>query len=128
MWSSYSPQSIGILLYLLCFMLLITPRNTAAEYLLIILTFSVLLITHGMAALAVLLSLVILSIYRRQLKFILLFLVLFSSWYMFQAVAIFEQGVASWWSAPLRQIFQMFQQVESAGGVAPAERLILRSS
>ena len=128
MWSGFSPQAIALLLYLMGFMLLIVPRNTLAESVLVILIFGGLLITHSIAALAMLLSLVALSLYRRQTKFIGLFFILFASWYMFQAVAMFEQSVTSWWSAPLRQIFQMTQQIGEIGGVATSQRIILRYS
>ncbi len=128
MWSSFSPQSIAMLLYLLIFMLLIAPQHSVNESVLVILAFSALLITHSIASLAILLSLITLSLYRRQTKFIGLFLVLFIAWYVFQAVAMFEQGVTDWWSAPFRQIFQMLQQVKGTGGVAPPQRMILRYS
>lgn len=127
-WSGFSPQAIAILLYLVCFMILIAPRNTVSESFLLILTFCALIITHSIAALAILLSLGILSIYRRQTQLIMLFLVFFSAWYMFVAVATLQQGIASWWSAPLRQIFQMMKQAGDVVGATTLQRMIFRYS
>ncbi|MDO9333404.1 MAG: hypothetical protein Q7T57_02640 [Dehalococcoidales bacterium] len=128
MWYRYDPPSIAVLLYLLCFMLLIRLGNTTAELILVILTFSGLIITHSITSLAILLPLVSLSIYRKQLKLIPLFIILFLSWYMFLAMGMFEKGVSDWWSAPWRQMFLMTQQVEKIGAIATPQRMISRYS
>jgi hypothetical protein len=128
LWSNYTPQSVAILLYLLCFMFIIFPRDTFAERVLAILTFGALLLWHALAPLAVLLGLLAVSLYRRETKFIALLFVLFGAWYVFQAFSIFEMGVTGWWSDPLLHIFEMTQQVERVGVAAPPGRFILRYS
>jgi hypothetical protein len=126
LWDGFSPPSLGVLLYLLCFMLMIRMENTTSEFILVILVFSGVVITHSITSVAVLMSLVCLSIYRKQFKLIPLFIVLFASWYMFLAIGMFEKGVPDWINAPWRQLFLMTSQVENIGALATPQRIIYR--
>jgi len=123
----YHPHTLGMILYLLLFMLLLSPRRTVAESLTVMLLFGVLVITHGFTALAVLPALVILSIYRKETRFIALFVVIFGAWYMYQASAAMGQGVQQWWAAPLRTISRQVE-VEAAGWVSAPARAVSRYS
>lgn len=126
LWSSYDPPSLAILLYLLCFMFIITPRNIACENILLALIFSGLIITHSITSVAVLLSFIILSVFKKRYNLIALFVILFASWYMFQSLEMFKQGITNWLSAPWKQLFLVAQQVERTTGIAPPKRAIYR--
>lgn len=116
--SDASQQAVAILLYLLCFMLLVkpNPRYTVAETILVILCFAALILTHGMTSLTLVAALVVLSIYRyvrhEATPFLLLFPTLLLTWFMYQAYTAFELGVQRWWAAPWDYILRMGMRVE----------------
>lgn len=113
----YCSRLPAMTLFLLLFMLLLTPRKTASETVVTILLFSALAITHGLTALAVLPGLISLSIYKRRARFIPPFIAIFGSWYMYQASLGMETGLYSLLT-PLKNIFEISQieiyQVPSA--------------
>lgn len=106
---TYSPRSLGILLYLLPFMLLLVPRGNVAERLAAMLGFAALVIAHGFTTVALIAGLAFLVAIRRQgqLTFLLLFTVMFGLWYLYQANLALAHGVQSWWSKPLFDIFKL---------------------
>jgi hypothetical protein len=116
--SDASQQGVAALLYLLLFMLLVkpNPHNTVAETILVILCFAGLMLTHGLTSLTLVGALVVLSIYRyarhEATPFVLLFLVLWLAWYIYQADTALELGVERWWAAPWDYILRMGVHVE----------------
>ncbi len=105
--ADYSPQGIAYILYLLCFMLIVAPRRSTGESIIAILTFSALVLTHPFTPAVVLLALVALSIYRREVGLLPLFVIILLAWYMYQAIGAFESSVTGLWSNPFTQFFRM---------------------
>lgn len=116
--SDCSQQAIGSLLYLLCFMLIVSqnPQHTVAGTILAILCLSTLIISHGLTALALVISLITLSIYRKvrgqSTPFLLLLPTLWLTWYIYQAHQAFRYGITKWWAAPWDYILRMGMHVE----------------
>lgn len=116
--SDATQQGIGILLYLILFMLIVKPEphNTVAEVILAILCFTTLILTHGLTSLALVTALVVLSIYRKfkgkAVPFVLLFSTFWLAWYMYRAYQAFELGIKHWWAAPWDYIIKMGVHVE----------------
>ena len=120
----YRIHTFATLLFLLLFMLLLTPKRTAAEVVAALLMFSALVLCHGLTALAVLPGLILLSIYRRDARFVLLFLVMFWAWYIYRATAAFETGIRAF-TMLMQDIFQ-YTQVERYQEPASVSRLVAR--
>lgn len=96
----YGPQSFAYVLYILSFMLITTMMkgNSIRSTILILLTFTTLVITHLLTSLAFLSSFVISSsfirlIYKKRVKYIILFLIIFIAWYTYLAPVMFKAGV-----------------------------------
>jgi hypothetical protein len=104
----YYPRLPATIFFLLLFMLLVSPRKSAAETVLVILMFGVLVLTHGLTSVAVLPGLVLLAIYRRETRFVLLFIVIFGAWYVYQATTAMEAGIEAF-LAPLRNVIEIAQ-------------------
>jgi len=104
----YYPRLPATIFFLLLFMLLVSPRKTAAETVLVILMFGVLVLTHGLTSVAVLPGLVLLAIYRRETRFVLLFIVIFGAWYVYQATTAMEAGINAL-LAPMRNVMEIAQ-------------------
>jgi len=102
----YHSRVPALMLFLLLFMLLIAPRRTVAETIAVTLMFATLVMSHGLTCLAVLPALILLAIYRREPGFVLLFIVIFGAWYMYQATTAFETGVQAF-ATPLLNIFKV---------------------
>jgi hypothetical protein len=107
MQADYTPQGIAFIFYLLCFVLIISHRSGMAERIIVILAFTALVLFHLLTPLAVLLPLIVLSIYRRDNSFAILFGVIFLAWYLYQASSAFESGVTHWWANPFGDLFRM---------------------
>lgn len=125
--SDYTSYTLGMLLYLVLFMLLIAPRRTVAESVAVIFVFAALVITHGLTSLAVIPGLLLLSIYRKEPRFIALFAVVFGAWFMYQAATAMELGIKQWLAQPLFNIFEI-SQVERYQVPAAVGRAITRYS
>jgi len=116
--SDLAQQGMAVLLLLLCFMLLATPdrRQIVAARFLSILCFSVLVLTHGLSSLGLLLALIVLLVFKKgrseAVPLLLLFVVIWLTWYAYQATAAMQLGVARWLSAPWDYIFRMGTHVE----------------
>lgn len=123
----YGNNAFGMLLYLLLFMLLLNPRRTVAESGATILIFGGLVITHGLNSLAVLPALLLLSLYRKETRFIALFIVIFGAWYMYQATAVMETGIQGWLASPMLHIFEQ-AQMETYGLPSAVARAATRYS
>ncbi|MBI4333637.1 MAG: hypothetical protein HY673_20425 [Chloroflexi bacterium] len=108
---SASPRSLGIALFLLLSVLLLTSRGNVAERLLAIPAFGALVITHGYTSVALLAGLTLLLVIRRQnvFTFLLLFVVMFGMWYLYQANQALSLGAHQWWSKPFFDIFNLAQ-------------------
>jgi len=102
-WTShyyYGPQSFAYVLYLLLFMFIVTFSKTGKirDTILISLTFSSIVITHLLTSIAIISSFVfssssIRSIHEKRNKFIIFFLIIFITWYIYLAPVMFETGV-----------------------------------
>lgn len=126
----YYGRFLGIILVLLLFMLLFTPRRTVAETVAAVLMFSALVLCHGLTALSVIPGVILLSIYRKDAGFVALFLVIFLSWYMYQASLAFEMGIDALLDAfihPLGEIRHL-TQVERYQTAASTAVLAMRYS
>lgn len=104
---NYHPRGLGIILFLLLFMLLLTPRRTVAETMTTMLVFSALMLTHSFTSLVVLPALILLAIYRKESRFVAPFIVIFGAWYMYQTFLALEVGVSQWLAHPFFNILQM---------------------
>jgi hypothetical protein len=116
--SDFVQQGMAVLLFLSCFMLLAKPDppNTVAITVLAMLVFSALVLTHGLTSMGFLLALAVVSIYRKlrhqAIPLLLLFAVLWLTWYTYQAFAALEMGAKAWWAAPWDYILRMGVHVE----------------
>ena len=116
--SDLAQQGMAVLLLLPSFILLATPepRQTVSIRILAIICFVALVLTHGLTSLGLLLAMVVFSIYRKgrgeAVPLALLFSIIWSSWYVYQATAAFTLGVKRWMSAPWEYIFTMGTHVE----------------
>ncbi len=108
----YGPQSFAILIYLFLFLFIITFKNTIKEKLLIIPTFTALVMTHVLTPIAMLSALFVHSIYKRQTKFVLLFLVIFAAWYLYLAPYMLEWGVKEFMTQATELDFFSFLKTE----------------
>jgi len=104
----YYPRMYAMLLFLLLFMLLLTPQRTVAETIAAVLIFSAAILTHGMFPMVLIPGLVLLAIYRRDIRFVALFIVIFGAWYMYQCPLALESGVRTL-SKPLFDILHLAQ-------------------
>lgn len=104
----YYPRLPATILFLLLFMLLLAPRRTAAESVVVMLIFGALVLSHGLTAVAVLPGLILLSVYRKESRFVALFLVIFGAWYMYQASGAMEAGIRATLT-PMTTILQLSQ-------------------
>lgn len=101
----YYTRFPAMLLFLLLFMLLLTPRRTVAESLVVMLMFAALVLTHGLTAIVVLPAVILLSFYRRDYRFVALFIVIFGAWHIYEASLALEAGIQAF-AIPLRSIFE----------------------
>lgn len=104
----YYPRLPAMILFLLLFMLLLAPRRTVAESVLVMLIFGALLLSHGLTSLAVLPGLIVLSVYRKDYRFVALFFAIFGAWYMYQASGAMEAGVEAFLT-PLKNVIEISQ-------------------
>ena len=107
MQANFTPQGIAFILYLLCFVLIVSHRRGTAESIIITLTFIALVLFHALTMLAVLLPLIVLSIYKREIILAIIFSVIFLAWYIYQASGVFESGITLWWANPFGDFFRM---------------------
>ena len=108
----YGAPSFAILIYLLLFMFIITFRNTIKETVPLILTFTALVITHMLTTITALSALFVQSLYKRQTKFILLFLAICAAWYIYLAPLMFEVGVKDFMAQATALEFFSFLETE----------------
>ena len=123
MMVDYAPRTLGLMLYLLLFMLLLTPRKTTGESIAAILTFSAIVLTHPIAIWHALLGLVLLSVYRREWRFVPLFIVISGAWYMYQVPSAIEPGITGWLLTPLQGVFRALNPTTSGLPVITARQV-----
>lgn len=129
MMVDYAPRTLGLMLYLLLFMLLLTPRKTTGESIAAILTFSAIVLTHPIAIWHTLLGLALFSVYRREWRFLPLFIVISGGWYLYQAPSsIIESGLTDWVLNPLQGIFRALHPTTSGLPVITTARQVARYS
>jgi len=121
----YYARFPATILFLLLFMLLLVPRTTVGESVTAILMFAALLLTHGLTAMAIIPGLILVSIYRRNYRFVALFFVMFVAWYIYQTTA-FEAGIQAF-TIPLRNIFEAVR-MGGYQGAASIARFVTRYS
>jgi hypothetical protein len=120
----YHARAPAMILFLLLFMLLIMPRKTVADTITIVLLFTALAFTHGLTSVAIILGILLLAVYRRELRFVVLFLIIFGAWYIFQAYLVLGIGLQACMQ-PLKDILSLLQ-MERYGVEAPSARLASR--
>ena len=118
----WSPRSLGMVLFLLLLMLILTWKRTASEIVLMVLIFAALVITHGLATLAVFPVLILVSIYRRNGSLVIPFAVIFGAWYIYEATAALHAGVDQFLLHPFLSIFRYAEpgRYETASATARA--------
>ena len=92
----YNPRDLGILLYILLFMLLITHKKTVAENAMAIAIFSALVLSHGLSAIVVIPGAILLGIFKRNYTLPILFICIFAAWYIYQAEVVIGFGITQW--------------------------------
>jgi hypothetical protein len=123
----YCGAPLGALLYLIFFMLLLLPKRTSGDYIIILITFGALVMTHGLFTLAALLGLAFISLYRREASVLELAVVIFAAWYIYQASLAIAAIVPDWWAHPMRNIFAA-TNLESYPGTESMARVVTRYS
>ena len=122
---AYNPRTLGMLFYLFVFMLLLTPRRTVAETGVSVLLFSALVLSHGLHSLVVLPPLILLSIYRKEPRFVILFIVILSAWTIYQAPSGIMIGIRML-TDPFKAFLELPQLAYPAASVM--SRTVLRYS
>jgi len=123
-----APRTLGLMLYLVLFMLLITPRRTAGESIAVILTFTAIVLTHGIAIWHAFLGYAVFSLYRRELRFLPLFVVIYAAWYIYQMSGAIEPGIIDLLLTPMQGIFRAFYPTTSGLPVFVTARQVARYS
>ncbi|HEY40745.1 MAG TPA: hypothetical protein G4O18_02675 [Dehalococcoidia bacterium] len=103
----YTPRALGMVLFLLLFMLLMSGSRSLATIVMAVLTYGVLVMTHGLSALVVIPALVIFTLYMRESRLVVLvflFIVIFCAWYVFLIPSAVEIGLNTLLQ-PMRDIF-----------------------
>jgi hypothetical protein len=114
----YQAASLGIIFYILLLFFLLAPKPRIEESVAAIIVFCALVITHGLTTLVVFPSILIVSIYRRNMNLLfLVFILIFGAWYIYQIPAWVEIGVRNAWTHPILEIFQVGQKVENTNGL-----------
>jgi hypothetical protein len=101
----YYPRAYVMILFLLLFMLLLVPRRTTAEAVMVILMFSAAVPMHGLVAMALTPGVVLLAVYRRDFRFVALFIAIFLAWHIYQAPLVVESGIIGLLRYPFYNIF-----------------------
>jgi hypothetical protein len=114
----YYPRSYGMTLFLALFMLLLTPKRTVAAAIAMILLFSTSVLTHGMLPLAIIPAVILLAIYRKDPRFVALFIVITFAWYIYQAPIAMGIGIGQLLN-PLWEVMRL-AQMERYQESAPA--------
>ncbi len=123
MMVDYAPRTLGLMLYLLFFMLLLTPRKTTGESIAVILILSALVLTHPIAIWHAFLGLVSLAVYKRELRFVALFIVIFGAWYIYQVSGAIEPGITGWLLTPFKGINRALNPTTSGLPVITARQV-----
>lgn len=88
----YTPQSLAYILYVTLFMLLMTLSNKTKDMLLTLIIFAGMVITHLLSSFSILLSSAFVLYFRKK-RLIILFLVIFVSWYIYLAPVVLYTGI-----------------------------------
>lgn len=94
----HGPFSLGLAAFFLLFLFAVQPSNTSAWKVCSLLTFALLVVTHGLTAVAMLFALMVLAVYNRKPGYWLLCSAIFFSWYLYLAPWVFEIGVGRFWA------------------------------
>ena len=103
----YYPRMYAMILFLLLFMLLLVSRRTAAETVVMILMFSTAVLIHGLVAMALIPGVVVLAVYRRDFRFVALFITIFFAWNIYLAPLVVESGIISMLQSPFLSILSL---------------------
>jgi hypothetical protein len=103
----YGNNAVGMLFYLLLFMMLLKPKNSADENLVVFILFGGLIMMHSLASLAALGGLIALSVYRKETRLVLPSAVLFAMWYLYVAFIAAGTQARLWLADPLRDILEL---------------------
>lgn len=120
----YYPRMYAMILFLSLFMLLLVSRRTVAETVMVILMFSAAVLMHGLVALALIPGVAVLALYRRDFRFVLLFVVIFTAWNIYQAPLIVKSGI-SMLGQPFYNIF-LLANIEHYQGPALQSTIVAR--
>jgi len=100
----YYPRAYAMILFLALFMLLLVPRRTTAEAVMMILMFTAAVMLHGLVAMALIPGVVLLAVYRRDFRFVAIFIVIFLAWNMYLAPLVVESGIIGLLRYPFQSI------------------------
>lgn len=94
----YGPQSFAYILYLLFFMLMVAYNRHLRDMILIILSFSSLVVIHMLTSIVLIVafffsSKFVRSIYENRYRFMIFFLVILIAWYIYIAPIMFKTGI-----------------------------------
>jgi len=122
----YYPRLMAATFFLLLFMLLVLPDRTISRRITLLILFSALVLTHGFVTVLVILGVLALSIYRKEINLVTVFIAIFAVWYMYQSYGGMETGIRAL-EKPLRDIFEL-ARMERYETASPMGRLIARYS
>lgn len=96
----YSPQALAFILYVIIFLIIISSDNRISSILILIISFSSLVVMHGITSIASFLGILMVSTYNihnekndKYLRQIFLFLSIICFWYIFLSPLILNIGV-----------------------------------
>jgi len=96
-WLSFSgfyyPRLIAVMFFLIILMISLTPKTTISQSIVVIILSIALIISHGEIAIATMLGLILLSLYRHEYGLALIFIVILGAWYIFEASASLDYGI-----------------------------------
>jgi hypothetical protein len=116
----YSPRILAMTLFLLLFMLLLSPKKTVTNIIIVILLFFAIVLTHPITTLAALPAVVLVSIYKKNYQFVLLFMSIFIAWYIYQALFIIGAGIKDFMTYPLNSILSLINKEANQWGASTA--------
>lgn len=110
--STYSPQGLSFILYILFFGLIVVPlsskwRSTLSNSLLLVIVFSALVIMHPFTSTLALLAALPLLLYRNESRVAILLIAIFGVWYMYLAYGAFSIGLERWLTGPFSELLQI---------------------
>jgi len=108
----YMPIALAFLLYLSAFVYLLHSRPGSAEFIVFLISFGTITMTHALTGLILLLGIILVSLYKRRWSLITLSVTFYVGWLFFYASASFEAGITNIISMPFQDIISLSSSIQ----------------